>query len=152
LYSLFPYLYKPNSRSRPQLTLTCDLRAFTAAGATRARAPGATSLPSTSLPLPGQAAPLNGRHLHRRRPPPAAGPRARSVPAGRRCCNPASKPAGAARPSSDRREGTCPGSGRDFLRWWRRGAEGPHGAALQCPHHRLYERYRRAARCCRIFV
>lgn len=55
--SLLRYLYKPNSRSRPQLT--CDLCAFTAAGATRARAPGATSLPYTvhqpSSPGPGGA-------------------------------------------------------------------------------------------------
>jgi hypothetical protein len=55
-WALSRYLYKPNPRSRAKLT--CDLRAFTAAGATRARAHGRhLSLPS-SLPLPGRAAPL----------------------------------------------------------------------------------------------
>jgi hypothetical protein len=103
---------------------------------------GATylSLPAF-LSRAGRRPCLNGCNCHRRRPPPAAGPRARSVPAIRRRSNPAPRPAGAARPGGDRREGTCPGSGGGFFRWWRRGAEGPHGAALQCPHHRLHQRY-----------
>ena len=136
------YLYKPTTHSRAKLT--CDLRTFTAAARRRHTCPHARA-PPLSLPAflsraGRRPSGLNGCHCHRRHPPPTAEPRAGSVPAIRRRCNPVPRPAGAARPGGDRREGICPGSGGGFLRWWRRGAEGPHGAALQCPHHRLHQR------------
>jgi len=52
-WALARYLYKPNPRSRAQ-RYTCDLRAFTAAGATRARAHGRHHSPfQPSSPGPG---------------------------------------------------------------------------------------------------